>query len=291
MRHPAPAALAGSFVLLLAGCRSDKPALSVADTAATAATAATSAIPVVTVTTTDFKFDAPAEVPAGHVTFRLVNKGPQLHHVQLIQLRDGKTVEDFMAALKAGGPPPGWAIEAGGPNPREFGDTASTTVLLEPGNYAMLCFIPGPDGVPHVMKGMYRPLTVTPGADTAAEPTADVVMKLVDYGFELSRPIPAGRSTIRVENAGPQPHELVVVRLDQGKGPMDFAMWGEKMVGAPPGKLDGGVSGIMPGAHAYVTLDLAPGEYGLICFVPDAKDGKGHYRHGMAKKITVAAAS
>ena len=54
---------------------------------------------------------------------------------------------------------------------------------------------------------------------------------------------------------------------------------------------DGGVSGIMPGAHAYVTLDLAPGEYGLICFVPDAKDGKGHYRHGLAKKITVAAAS
>ena len=44
----------------------------------------------------------------------------------------------------------------------------------------------------------------------------------------------------------------------------------------------------MPGGKAFVEVDLAPGEYGLICFVPDSKDGKGHYRHGMAKKVTVS---
>jgi len=36
-----------------------------------------------------------------------------------------------------------------------------------------------------------------------------------------------------------------------------------------------------------VDLDLAPGEYGLLCFLPDAKDGKPHFVHGMHKQITV----
>lgn len=279
------AVLAG---LALVACSSDKPPAADAGAADTPAAAA-AAPNVVTVVTTNYAFDAPAELPAGLTTFRLVNRGPSLHHIQLVQLGEGKTVDDFMAALKAG-PPPKWARMAGGPNPGELGDTTITTLALEPGNYAMLCFIPDPDGVPHVAKGMVRPLTVTTAAagPAAASPEADVVMKLVDYDFELSKPIPAGRHTIRIENAGPQEHEVAIVKLEPGKQPMDFARWGEKQVGKPPGTLHGGVSGIMPGDTAFVEVDLAPGEYGLICFVPDHKDGKGHYHHGMAKKVTVS---
>ena len=280
------AVLAG---LALASCRSDKPPAAAAGASDTAAATASAGPSAVTVVTTDFSFDAPAELPAGLTTFRLVNRGPQIHHVQLVKLGEGKTMDDFMAALKAGGPPPQWISMEGGPNPSELGDTAITTVTLEPGNYAMICFVPGPDGIAHVAKGMAQPLTVTAGAGAgAAEPEADVVMKLVDYDFELSKPIPAGRHTIRVENAGPQEHEVVIVKLDSGKEAMDFAKWGEKLTGKPPGTLHGGVSGIMPGDKAFVEVDLAPGEYGLLCFVPDSKDGKGHYRHGMAKKVTVS---
>ncbi len=283
----ATATIATLTGLALVACRSDKPA---ADVAATdSAAVSTAAAPnVITVTTTDFAFESPAEVPGGLVTFRLVNQGPSPHHIQLVKLDEGKTVDDFLAALKAGGPPPRWATMAGGPNPRELQDTASTTLALEPGSYAMVCFVPTPDGVPHLMKGMVRPLTVTQAsAPAAAEPSAEVVMKLVDYDFELSQPLPAGRSTLRIENAGPQEHEVVIVRLKEGKEPMDVAKWGEKQVGPAPATFEGGVSGIMPGTSAFVDLDLEPGEYGLICFVPDTKDGKGHYHHGMAKKITV----
>ncbi|HEU5040650.1 MAG TPA: hypothetical protein VFT84_07515 [Gemmatimonadales bacterium] len=285
----ATVSLAALIGLAPAACRSDKPAAAAAPDAA-ATPAASAASPVVTVTASDFSFDAPAEVPAGAVTFRLVNRGPSLHHVQLVKLEEGKTPADFVAALKAGGPPPAWATLAGGPNPPEMPDTASTTLMLQPGSYAMLCFIPGTDGIPHVMKGMIKPLTVTAASGPAAEPVAGVVMKLVDYGFELSAPLAAGPTTVRIENAGAQPHEVAIVRLADGKEPMDFAEWGEKMVGTPPGTLAGGTSAIMPGAHAFVNLNLRPGEYGLICFVPDMKDGKGHYRHGMVKKITVGAA-
>jgi uncharacterized cupredoxin-like copper-binding protein len=286
--HRVPlAVLAG---LALASCRSDKPPAADAGATDSAPAAVASAAPsAVTVIASDYSFDAPAEVPAGLTTFKLVNRGPSIHHVQLVKLNEGKTFDDFTAALKAGGPPPKWITMEGGPNPPEIGDTSTTMVALEPGNYAMLCFVPGADGVPHVAKGMVRPLTVTSATGaTTAEPQADVVMKLTDYDFELSKPIPAGRHTIEVENAGPQEHELVIVKLDSGKGPMDFARWGEKMVGKPPGTLHGGVSGIMPGEKAFVEVDLAPGQYGLICFVPDSKDGKGHYRHGMAKTVTVS---
>jgi hypothetical protein len=107
---------------------------------------------------------------------------------------------------------------AGGPNPPDLGGTAVATVALEPGNYAMVCFIPSADGIPHLMKGMVRPLTVTPASGPGApEPSADMVLKLVDFGFELDGPRTAGRHTLRVENGGAQPHEVAIVRLERGR--------------------------------------------------------------------------
>jgi hypothetical protein len=294
-RTPAgAAAMAMAAALLLTACRSGESARHIAaDSAAPAASqpgdTPAGAPNVVTVTATDFRFEAPAEIPAGLTTFKLVNSGPSLHHVQLIKLEEGKTADDFLAALKAGGPPPRWASVAGGPNPPEPGGTSSTTLAVEPGNYAMLCFIPAADGVPHMMKGMVRPLTVTgPARAGAAEPTADLVMKLVDFDFQLSQPLKAGRQTLRVENAGGQPHEVAIVRLEPGKEPVDFAKWGERPSGPAPGKLFGGVSGIMPGTHAFVEVDLPPGDYGLLCFVPNEKDGKPHFMQGMAKRVKVS---
>jgi hypothetical protein len=44
------------------------------------------------------------------------------------------------------------------------------------------------------------------------------------------------------------------------------------------------------GEDNLITMDLTPGEYGLICFAPDAKDGKPHFTHGMMTQFTVVAA-
>jgi len=35
------------------------------------------------------------------------------------------------------------------------------------------------------------------------------------------------------------------------------------------------------------TADFAPGNYALVCFIPDSKDGKPHYAHGMTKQFNV----
>jgi hypothetical protein len=169
-----------------------------------------------------------------------------------------------------------------------YRSATSATVTLEPGSYAIVCFVPALDGAPHLMKGMVHALNVTgPAPAPGAEPAADVVMKLVDFDFQLSVPLKAGHHTLRVENAGSQPHEVAFIRLKPGKTPPDFTAWGEKPEGPAPGTVHGGVSGIVPGTHAFADVDLSPGEYVLICFFPDAADGKAHFEHGMMKLIQV----
>jgi hypothetical protein len=110
----------------------------------------------------------------------------------------------------------------------------------------------------------------------------------VDYDFEMSQPLTAGKHTIRVDNGGKQHHEIAIVRLAAGRKPADFVAWGMKPVGPAPGTIHGGLSGIPPGEHAFIEVDLPAGEYALICFLPDAKDGKPHFEHGMMKQETVA---
>jgi uncharacterized cupredoxin-like copper-binding protein len=43
-----------------------------------------------------------------------------------------------------------------------------------------------------------------------------------------------------------------------------------------------------PGGSASFTVDLTPGNYAFICFLPDAKDGKPHALHGMTKQFTIS---
>src|SRR5438093_10962290 len=155
---------------------------------------------LITITATDYAFGVPDTIAAGLTTFRRVNQGKELHHANLVRLGEGKTVADFQAGLAATmknhTPPPTWMGFAGGPNAVTLGDTGVATQMLEPGSYVLVCWIPSLDGVPHVMNGMMHPLVVTAGAapsPAAAEPPADVTIKLTDYDFQLSQPLTAGK--------------------------------------------------------------------------------------------------
>jgi hypothetical protein len=166
---------------------------------------------------------------------------------------------------------------------------ATATLDLAPGHYLVTCIIPAVDGVSHVMKGMVHPLIVTGSHSPASLPPAGVTMTLVDYGFQLSQPLAAGHQVIRVRNGAAQRHEVVLVRIAPGKTLSDLPAWVERRNGPPPALPLGGLSPIEPGAEENVTIDLTPGEYGLICFVPDARAGDPHYVHGMMHQFTVPA--
>lgn len=242
---------------------------------------------VVTVIGADFTFDAPETIPAGVTEFRFVNKGPSLHHMQILKLTGGKTFDDLRTALATQGPPPAWIKMLGGPNAPAPGTESNATLALEPGNYAIICFV-DIGGPPHFTKGMIRALKVAPAKGASApKPKADITATLFDYGFRLSSPIRAGSHTIRIHNTGPQAHEVELVQLAPGKSVGDFVAWVGDMKGPPPAKPIGGIAAIERGMSQSFSANFAPGNYAFVCFIPDAKDGKPHYVHGMTQQFSV----
>jgi hypothetical protein len=183
--RPTSVALAASCVMLAAACGSgDK-----------SASTAAAAPPVVTIHAKDFAFDAPSEITAGVTTFRLMNDGPGLHHMQIVRLDSAKTADEFLAAMKKPGPPPAWATFITGPNVPMAGGESNATLDMPAGAYVILCLVDIPDGTPHFTKGMFKSLTVKPaavGAVAVVMPAADIAITLQNYAFILSTPITAG---------------------------------------------------------------------------------------------------
>ncbi|MGI8510033.1 MAG: hypothetical protein ACR2MQ_11970 [Gemmatimonadaceae bacterium] len=249
---------------------------------------------VVDVIANDFAFDLPPSIPGGLTTFRLLNRGKQGHHLSVVKLDQGKTPADAMAAIiQAGhGLRPAWMHSVGGPNAIMPGAEGNATLVLAPGTYLAFCEVPGPDPMPHYMKGMMKGFTVSPASTSsslaAPLPKADMILTLSDYDFRFSHPLTRGRHVIAVTNAAPQPHMVVMTRLQSGKGIKDFLAWAFNPAGKPaPAEAFGGVTEIAPGATVVIEGSFPPGHYGLVCFSPDAKDGKPHFMHGMQKEFTV----
>ena len=248
---------------------------------------------VVNITGHDFAFVAPDTIPAGLTTVKFQNAGTEPHQVVIIRIDSGKTMADVATLMKdPNAKVPGWMAFPMGANGIVPADSASATATLVPGHYMLVCFINSPDGTPHANKGMVRPLEVKASTGpAAAEPTADITITEKDYTFDISAPITAGTHTFRVENAGPQVHEVSIFQLAPGKTAKDFQAWvAAGMKGEPPAKEAGGFVGPMPvaGEHGYFTATYAAGKYLFLCFVPDAKDGKPHLVHGMLKEVTVS---
>lgn len=243
---------------------------------------------VVNIVAHEYAFDVPASIPAGLTTFRFVDAGKELHHVKLVRLTDGRTLADVFAVLKGGGNLPAWMQRVGGPKaPVANGGVTYGTLVLEPGSYVAYCEANAPDGQPHFMKGMMKSFIVTPSSRHAALPKGDVRITLSDYKFTFSHPLTHGRHVIAVHNGASQAHEIFIQRFAPGKTPADLAVWKANHVGSSPLSSFGGTTDLPPGGTQIIQSDFPPGFYELTCFVPDAKDGKPHYQHGMIETIEV----
>ena len=90
--------------------------------------------------------------------------------------------------------------------------------------------------------------------------------------------VAAGTITFAVTNDGAMPHELVVLRTDTPAGELPE---GEGGRAKEPGRI-AYVPDLTPGSEArFVTLDLQPGAYVLLCNVP------GHYGLSQYAAFTV----
>src|SRR5438034_5982059 len=63
----------------------------------------------------DYSFSAPDTIPAGLTSIRLENAGHEMHHVQLMRIADGHTIEDLRASAASGILIPAWVTPIGGP--------------------------------------------------------------------------------------------------------------------------------------------------------------------------------
>ncbi len=244
---------------------------------------------VVTVVATEYAFQSPATVPAGLTTIQLVNQGHEVHMMGLTKLEDGKSIAELMTFLTKDKPQPAWAVDVGGPNAIAPGDTSNSTLMLAPGHYLLICWIPGADGLIHFMKGMQQALEVTAARSAPLpEPAADVVVRLADYRIDLPGPITSGTHTFRVENDGPQEHDVTVLEVAPGRTPAEAIAWFTSPAkGTPAARARGGIVGIARGTHGFFTGTFHRGQYVFLCFVPDERDGKPHFMHGMERDFTV----
>jgi hypothetical protein len=267
---------------------------------------ATAAPNVVSLTATEFSLSAPDTIPAGWTTFRLHNHGTGVHYGHMVRLDPGKTVEELIAAyaeaIRTSGARPKWVTRFGGPGGAAPGDSSSDTQYLEPGSYVWICPVEDDTGTPHFSKGEFKSFVVSDHvvADRDAAPRADMVIRLMDFSFALDTPLAAGRHTIRVENAGAEPHDLVMMKLMPGKTIEDIQNWlnperarrsGQASGPAPsietlasPGS-GGGIGAIAPKMESFTEANVTPGEYALFCMAT-APDGRSHMEHGMIRQIS-----
>lgn len=114
---------------------------------------------IVPVTGLDFAFKGiPAEVPAGPVAFEFTNEGDAAHEMVIIALAEGADLDKLLASEAK--PSEDEAREVGGTFAPPGKGGVYANVELEPGTYAVVCFIPGPEGKSHHELGMKTTFTV-----------------------------------------------------------------------------------------------------------------------------------
>jgi hypothetical protein len=125
------------------------------------------------------------------------------------------------------------------------------------------------------------------GCETSAELDVDGV----DYGFEgLPEEVDAGRVAIRFTNATEhdEPHELVLFRRMDG-----VTESVEELLALPEEEafskveMKGVVFADAPGSEATTMVDLEPGSYIALCFIPigGGEDGPPHFTGGMVAEF------
>jgi uncharacterized cupredoxin-like copper-binding protein len=211
----------------------------------------------------------------------------------ILRLHDGVSVDQYLSAAQRDEGAAGSLIDnSGGVNIVDPGTSGTGYADLQPGKYALVCYIPSGDHVGHLHKGMVAELTVPERAasEQPAAPTsiADIVMQ--DFNFTLPSQGLGAPGTYRFVNNGAQAHEFVVMRINDGKTLADVLPYLQAgFQGDKPLTFAGGSGGVEPGKTGYVDLALSPGQYVAMCFITDPASHKHHAELGMVAPFTVPA--
>jgi len=235
----------------------------------------------------DYAFTVASPPHAGLVVVRLVNRGHEMHHLELSPVPDSLSLRNYYELVTADQPSP-LVHDVGGPNLTAPGDSSEVMLRLRPGRYILTCWVNAADGKPHLMRGMMAEIRVGQVQAELPPPIADAKISASDYKFVVDGQLRRGANVVAFENAGPQEHDIQFLRLTEGQSTSTVAEWAKRGgIGAPTRSVVGGTSGIDVGRRVWFTVTLDPGRYAIFCFVPDGKDGKMHLLHGMVREVMI----
>lgn len=131
------------------------------------------------------------------------------------------------------------------------------------------------------------PLAAGPSAETPNT----ITYTARDHEFTGPEKIVGGWKTVKIINHGQDLHQVQFLKLPEGKTAADF----RDEMAADPTRLPpwvqrrSGPNSVVPGEQALAIIYLEPGEYVLLCGIPD-KRGIPHVALGMLKPLRVAPA-
>lgn len=226
----------------------------------------------ITVAGTDFS-RVPSHVNAGLVRLNVTASGNSGTEIDIARLQKPSTKSQVAAGMGKGinAVFPFLTLNGGvGGGPHSI----QTAIFnLRPGTYVIFDL----DGLtarknPH---SPYHFISVTGPASTATPPTAATV-RAVDFRFHTSGQFTPGFSTLQFVNSGHEPHEIDLMRIAPGKTLQDvkMALMGNSQ---PKWAKRAGAWGVLsPGQRQWLRVKLTPGNYVLMCFVPDVFSYPGH---------------
>lgn len=276
------------LVLALAACGGQLGGLTGSDAAESAAEAVAEVapqsepevveIPVVQVEMGDAGPTLPDTIPSGVVAFEHVNGASVLP----ARLNDGVTLEQFQEGLMVDEGMGAISLVTLMGNAQMTAD-GQVIYDLPAGEYVGVQF--SEDAPPGVV-----PFS-TGEASGAAAPEADVEVEFRDFAFTIPEEISTGPQVWKLTNMGEQWHEMAVFKVAEGVQPQDLLemmMSEDESEGEPPAEMVAFWEPNSPGQSAWATWDLEPGEYTVVCFLPDlAGDFTPHLAHGMVAQFTV----
>lgn len=242
----------------------------------------------------DFRFEAPAQVPAGLVEVELENLGQSPHAVLISKLKVGVTY-DQIAAAKAKGPGQSFPLTEAVLGGTDLVGTAPggrqvVQLFFDEGKFLLESNALGNDGIRDMVKGMLALVDVV-SAPAFAPPSLPLKVLLTDTGPLLPLEIRPGAQVWQVtgNSVAHRLHTLSIARLAPGKKVADWLSWRRQPTASSPIQELTGVNGLGQGNRsAWLPLGLSPGEYVAYCSIVLPELKQDHIANGEVVGFTVA---
>ena len=129
--------------------------------------------------------------------------------------------------------------------------------------------------------------------ENAVDATAseEVVVTLSEWAVKPSAQPKAGNVSFKAENAGKEPHELVIVKGDSAEALPKDADGGMDEDKLPEGGLIGEIEPFAGGNVCSAVFDLPAGKYVLLCNITETEpngEKESHFKEGMHTPLVVS---